>query len=114
MTGRGAEYKRERRLSLLEDFDGAPYPDEIQQAFRVRMEAVLDEIEGAYEVIVFADGLCLHHTGDTVLADLYNETCGPAEVLRQAGTWPRGSFKRGSQTVDSPNEQESHSQECQP
>lgn len=91
--GRGAEYHREEWLSLLEDFDGAPYPDEVQRAFRVRMESVLSELEAAYEVIVFADGLVLHSTGDTVLLDLYNETCEPARICRQAGTWPKGTFK---------------------
>lgn len=41
----------------------------------------------------FADGAVLNNTGDMVLADLYNETCPQAAVLRQAGTWPRGSFR---------------------
>lgn len=91
--GRGAEYDRNEWLSLLEDFDGAPYPDEVQAAFRVRMGSVLDELEAAYSVIVFADGLVLHSTGDTVLLDLYNEECGPALACRQAGTWPKDSFK---------------------
>lgn len=98
--GRGAGYHRDEWLSLLEDFDGAPFPDEVQRAFRVRTESVLSELETAYSVIVFADGLVLHLTGDTVLLDLYNEECGPALACRQAGTWPKGSFKERSVAID--------------
>lgn len=102
--GKGAEYDRDAFLALLEDFDGAPYPDEVQRAFRLRMETVLHDLEVAYAVLVFADGAVLNNTGSLVLADLYNDTCEPARILRQAGTWPRGSFNRNEPHCWEPRE----------
>jgi ferredoxin len=50
----------------------------------------------ARQVLLFADGLAVSHTG-MGLADLYAEDYAPAqEALRAAGCWPRGTFSKAA------------------
>lgn len=51
-------------------------------------ESVRPDDETIKAVLVFADGLAFSETG-FFLADLFNEECPQAAVLRWAGCWPR-------------------------